>query len=80
MNRYKSTIRFDDLPDNAFIRLRHLLALQLVPYSATTLWRKCRRNEFPKPVKVSAGITAWRVGEIRRHINNIGKHKSGEAL
>ncbi len=67
---------FSSLPDEAFIRLKHLIRLQLVPYSATTLWRKCRQREFPRPVKVSAGITAWRVGDIRKHLAQLGRGDS----
>ena len=56
---------FDDLPDVALIRLRHLIRIGVLPYSATTIWRKCRSNEFPQPIRVSKGITAWRVGDLR---------------
>jgi prophage regulatory protein len=73
MNQAKqTTARFADLPDEAYIRLKHLLNQQLVPYSASTLWRKCRKKEFPSPIKVSAGITAWRVGDVRRYLKSIG--------
>lgn len=64
----KLELHFTDLPDEALIRPKHLLQLKLVPFSATTLWRKCRLREFPQPIKVSAGVTAWRVGDIRKHL------------
>jgi prophage regulatory protein len=73
MNHRKSAINFADLPDEAFIRLRQMLALQVVPYSASTLWRRCRTNDFPHPIKVSPGVTAWRVGDVRRYLENVGK-------
>jgi prophage regulatory protein len=57
---------FDSLPDSAFIRLKPLIALCIVPYSSSTLWRKVRSGEFPSPVKISSGITAWRVCEVRQ--------------
>ncbi len=72
-----NSLTFSDLPDDAFIRLKQLLRFQLVPYSATTLWRKCRLREFPRPVKVSAGITAWRVGDLRQHFSQLVSEKSG---
>lgn len=72
VNQPKSTTSFDALPDEALIRLRQMLALRLVPYSASTLWRKCRTNEFPRPIKVSEGITAWRVGDVRRFLKSVG--------
>lgn len=40
-------------------------ATGIVPFSATTLWRKVKRGEFPAPLKLSAGITAWRVQDVR---------------
>jgi prophage regulatory protein len=63
---------FDALPDVALIQLRPLMNFKVVPYSATTIWRKCRSGEFPSPIKVSTGITAWRVGDIRDYLNSVG--------
>jgi len=57
---------FDQLPDDAFIRQKPLLSSGLAPFSASTLWRKCRILEYPAPQKISGGITAWRVGDIRQ--------------
>lgn len=71
MNRLKPTITFDALPDVALIQLRPLMNFKVVPYSATTIWRKCRSGEFPSPIKVSPGITAWRVGDIRTYLNSV---------
>ena len=72
-------IRFQDLPDEALIRLRQMLALHVVPYSASTLWRRCRSNEFPRPIRVSPGITAWKVGDIRAHLEALSKPTKGGA-
>ncbi len=71
MSRPHPTIAFDALPDVAMIQLRQLLSFKVVPFSATTIWRKCRSGEFPSPIKVSTGITAWRVGDIRAYLNKI---------
>ncbi len=71
MSRPQPTIAFDALPDVAMIQLRQLLSFKVVPFSATTIWRKCRSGEFPSPIKVSTGITAWRVGDIRAYLNKI---------
>jgi prophage regulatory protein len=72
MNQLKPTTIFDDLPDVALIQIRPLINFKVVPYSATTIWRKCRSGEFPSPIKVSPGITAWRVGDIRVYLNRVG--------
>ena len=70
--RTPSQTTFDALPDLALIQIRPLINFNVVPYSATTIWRKCRTGEFPSPIKVSPGITAWRVGEIRNYLNSLG--------
>lgn len=60
-----SLVTFDDLPDSAFVRLNQLLSTGLVPFSAATTWRRVRAGTFPKPVRISPQVTAWRVGQIR---------------
>ena len=71
---------FDELPDAAMIQIRPLIHYRVLPYSATTIWRKSRSGEFPSPIKVSSGITAWRVGDIRAYLESLGKpSKGGEA-
>lgn len=63
---------FDALPDMALIQIRPLLHYKVLPYSATTIWRKCRSGEFPNPIKVSKGATALRVGDIRKYLVTVG--------
>lgn len=41
-----------------FIRQKELIPY-VVPFSPTTLWRKVRSGDFPKPIKLSENITAW---------------------
>ena len=79
MNHRKQHFIFDDLPDDAFIRLRQLMEHHLVPFSPTTTWRKCRQGEFPQPIKVSPGITAWRVRDIRKYLEKLGARSGKEA-
>ena len=57
---------FDELPDSAFIRINHLIDTQIIPFSASTIWRKVQRGQFPAPAKLSDNITAWNVGAVRR--------------
>jgi len=66
-----SRLSFDDLPDVALIQIRTLVNLKVLPYSPSTIWRKCRDGSFPKSIKVSPGITAWRVGDIRRYLESV---------
>jgi predicted DNA-binding transcriptional regulator AlpA len=65
INSGRSAGAFDGLPDSAFVRLAELLE-GVLPFSASTTWRKVREGRFPQPVKVSCQITAWRVGDVRR--------------
>jgi len=76
----RTCITFDDLPDVALIQIRPLINYGVVPYSATTIWRKCRSGEFPAPIRVSAGITAWRVGDIRHYLKSICNTSKGGAI
>jgi prophage regulatory protein len=62
---WRATSNFDGLSDDALVRLANLIALKLIPFSSSTLWRKVSKGEFPAPIKVSTGVTAWRVGDIR---------------
>lgn len=56
------------LPSTGFIRQKQLAGI--IPFSRTTLWRKVRDGEFPAPVHLSAGITAWKVELIRAWIES----------
>jgi len=54
------------LPQDGFVRQDVLL--QFVPFSKSTLWRRVRAGLFPAPLKLSVGITAWRVEDVRHWI------------
>lgn len=59
-----ATRSLDDLPDFAFMREKQVLA-EVVPVSDATLWRWVTEKKFPAPVKLSPGVTAWRVSDLR---------------
>ena len=66
---------FDALPDSAFIRESQLVQSPKrpdtpapLPFSAPTLWRKVKAGTFPKPIKLSDRVTAWKVGDVRAWI------------
>jgi predicted DNA-binding transcriptional regulator AlpA len=68
---------FDVLPDSAFIRESQLVYNPkrpefpaLLPFSAATLWRKVAAGTFPRPIKLSTRVTAWRVAEVRRFLQS----------
>lgn len=37
----------------------------LLPVSEKTIWEWVRQGKFPKPIKVSANVTVWRLSEIQ---------------
>jgi len=81
MKHAKALSPFDALPDDAFIRLSLIIAWGLIPFSTSTLWRRVRANTFPKPIRISPQVTAWRVGDIRVWLKNPGEFvaKSGNS-
>lgn len=76
MKQGNPSTTFDDLPNEALIQIRSLINYKVVPFSATTIWRLCRAKKFPRPTKVTPGITAWKVGDIREYLKTVcSKHK-----
>ncbi|NMM76081.1 transcriptional regulator [Rhodococcus sp. SRB_17] len=66
---------FDHLPDSALLREADLVrspkrphATPPLPFSAPTLWRMAKAGTFPKPIKLSQRVTAWKVGDVRAWI------------
>lgn len=64
------SVDFDKLSDESLLRESDLLDSHVVPFSHATLWRKVGAGSFPSPVKISAGISAWRVGDVRSWLNS----------
>lgn len=40
----------------------------IIPVSKATWWAGVRSGRYPKPVKLSPGVTAWRAEDIRKLI------------
>jgi prophage regulatory protein len=64
------------LPNDGFIRQAQLVGNKdkgitgVIPFSPATLWRKVNSGDFPAPVKLSVGVTAWRVEDVRAWIES----------
>lgn len=58
------------LPATGFVRVKQLLFF--VPFGRTTIWRKVKAGDFPRPVKLSQQVTAWRVEDVRQWIERMG--------
>lgn len=72
MSNKKPTLNsFDTKPDVGMVRQAQLIP-SVLPFSATTLWRRVKDKTFPAPVKIAPRCTAWRVGEVRAWLANQG--------
>ncbi len=54
----------NEVPEAGFLRQSRLIPY-LLPFSTATLWLMVRAGTFPAPVRLSAGVTAWRVEDVR---------------
>ncbi len=63
-------VDFESLPDEALVRLAWLIAVGILPFSPATLWRHVAAGKFPTPIKISPGVTAWRVGSLREWLKD----------
>jgi prophage regulatory protein len=53
-------------PKDGFVRLSSILAPKgPLPISRSSWWAGVTSGRYPKPVKLSPRITAWRVNELR---------------
>lgn len=53
-----------ELPVTGYIRQSQLIPI-ILPFSSATLWRKVKAGDFPRPIKLSERVSAWRVEDIR---------------
>ena len=58
----KSTAPTSGLVAGAYLRQAQLL--RIVPFSSATLWRLVGAGNFPKPVKLAPGVTAWEADAV----------------
>ncbi|QLQ01732.1 MAG: AlpA family phage regulatory protein [Thiobacillus sp.] len=65
------------LPETGFLRLSQIIGNPkadppipaIIPVKKTTWWNGVKSGIYPKPVKLSPRVTAWRVEDIRKFIN-----------
>ncbi len=58
---------FDALPDAAHVRLP--VVRMLFGISTATAWRWVKKGTLPAGRKLSEGVTAWNVGQLRKALN-----------
>lgn len=69
------------LPETGFVRLPQILGdpkaappvPPIIPVSKSTWWLGIRQGRYPKPVKLSANTSAWRVEEIRELLEKLSR-------
>lgn len=64
-------INFPALPDDAFVRLP--VVTGLFACSPATVWRRVKAGAIPAPLKLSARMSAWRVGDLRAALAGLSK-------
>lgn len=65
-------MNYGQLPQEGYVRLPQILAV--IPVSRSTWLRGVDDGRFPKPVKLSSRVSAWRVEEIRYCIDSMAEH------
>ena len=60
-----------DIPETGFLRLPQVLSV--IPVGKTCWWQGVKSGRYPKPVKLSARCTAWRVEDIRELIKDLSE-------
>lgn len=62
---------FDSLPASSFVRLPVVCTLHAC--APATVWRWVKAGRIPAPVKLSDRVTAWRVGDLRASLAQLGR-------
>jgi predicted DNA-binding transcriptional regulator AlpA len=50
----------------------------LIPVSRSTWWAGCLSGAYPKPIKLSPGVTVWRAEDIRSLIERTAQAAANE--
>lgn len=66
-----------ELPATGYVRQSQLIPV-ILPFSQATLWRMVKAGDFPRPVKLSKRVTAWKVEDVRRWMAAIAEKADAE--
>lgn len=67
-----------ELPKEGFVRLPQILAV--IPISKSQFWLGVKNGRFPRPIKLGAKTTAWRVEDIRELIARLSQEAEQSEL
>jgi prophage regulatory protein len=56
------------MPELKFKFLRERQIRAIIPIARSTLWHWVKRGKFPKPKKLSRGVTVWRSSDVEEWI------------
>lgn len=67
------------LPETGFLRLPQIIGNPkasppvpaLMPVSKSSWWAGVKSGRYPQPVKIGPRVTAWRVSDIRKLIEEL---------
>lgn len=65
------------LPESGFLRIRQIIGDKkagippLIPVCRSAWWNGVKAGRYPAAVKLSPGVTVWRVDEIKALIESI---------
>lgn len=65
------------LPETGFLRIRQIIGdpkagiPPLIPVCRSAWWKGVKAGRYPAAVKLSPGVTVWRVEEIKALIDSI---------
>jgi predicted DNA-binding transcriptional regulator AlpA len=65
-------------PETGFVRLPQVLAV--IPVCKSSWWNGVKSGRYPKPVKLSARCTAWKVEDIHALIKQLSEQALKESL
>jgi predicted DNA-binding transcriptional regulator AlpA len=66
--------------DDALFRLEDLEELRITPFSRATLWRRVRDGVFPRPIRISENIVAWRWRDLRCWLSDPAIYRANEKV
>lgn len=68
------------LPETGFLRLPQIIGDKhseppipaIIPVSKSSFWAGVKAGRYPRPIKLGARCTAWRVEDIRKFVEAMG--------
>ena len=62
-SKNEQRIAEQQLPKTGYVRMADLI--KFIPVSKSSIWRMSKAGKFPKGVKLSEKVTAWKAQEVQ---------------